>query len=307
MAAIYPPQLALYIVRHGERLDHIDPNWAETAPTPYDPPLTPEGLQQASRTGQWIYSHEQRVCSGTALATTDYHILTSPFLRCTQTSYSLYKGFQSCLPWPVDATAAIRTNWDIAVEPGLSEWMSVQYFDAPVPRTIALARCNELKAITAADAGSSANDLVFNDVYTPISPDLPTYPESFQDMLARFRLFLGQLTARYLGTLGNAAQEHACRMRSRQVVILSTHAAATPALLWALTNKWERIVPFYCAVSYARLVPVHPLTAPIATTSTADDSRIGGDNAIDKPKYTWVVDYAAYDEHITAKIPTPSL
>ncbi|CAB4409820.1 unnamed protein product [Rhizophagus irregularis] len=42
--------LTLYIVRHGERMDHVEPSFVYTSPTPFDPPLTPRGKRQAKQT-----------------------------------------------------------------------------------------------------------------------------------------------------------------------------------------------------------------------------------------------------------------
>ena len=40
---------SLFVIRHGERLDNVDYNWLDSAKRPYDPPLTKEGTQDASR------------------------------------------------------------------------------------------------------------------------------------------------------------------------------------------------------------------------------------------------------------------
>src|SRR5687767_485984 len=39
-----------YIIRHGERIDQIDPTWASTSKYPFDPPLTDLGIRQARKT-----------------------------------------------------------------------------------------------------------------------------------------------------------------------------------------------------------------------------------------------------------------
>lgn len=40
-------QQVLITMRHGQRLDDIEPDWRHTTDRPWDPPLSPEGLRQA--------------------------------------------------------------------------------------------------------------------------------------------------------------------------------------------------------------------------------------------------------------------
>ena len=42
------PKQILITMRHGQRLDDIEPDWRLTTDRPWDPPLSPEGLRQAS-------------------------------------------------------------------------------------------------------------------------------------------------------------------------------------------------------------------------------------------------------------------
>ena len=41
----------VFIIRHGERLDNVDYDWVRTAERPYDPPLTEDGVKEASEAG----------------------------------------------------------------------------------------------------------------------------------------------------------------------------------------------------------------------------------------------------------------
>ncbi|KAF9359584.1 hypothetical protein BGX26_012028 [Mortierella sp. AD094] len=59
------PNISLYFVRHGERIDQVDSSWAETSPCPQDPPLTARGKMQARQTGKMIrdFAQESRSLS----------------------------------------------------------------------------------------------------------------------------------------------------------------------------------------------------------------------------------------------------
>ena len=42
----------VFIVRHGERLDNVDYGWVRRAERPYDPPLTDDGMKEATEAGE---------------------------------------------------------------------------------------------------------------------------------------------------------------------------------------------------------------------------------------------------------------
>ncbi|KAJ1568301.1 hypothetical protein HK096_006961 [Nowakowskiella sp. JEL0078] len=87
----------LYIVRHGERIDNVDPYWTKSAKDPYDPPLTENGLAQAETTGIFI--------SGNNLTSSDTlpirHVFTSPFLRCVQTANEIVSALPLSQAFPI--------------------------------------------------------------------------------------------------------------------------------------------------------------------------------------------------------------
>jgi broad specificity phosphatase PhoE len=85
----------VWLMRHADRLDFIQPEWFETALYPYDPPLAPIGLD-------WAISLAQ----DSSLSSIE-QIFTSPFLRTIQTAAPLARMLQ--LP--------IRLEW------GLCEWL----------------------------------------------------------------------------------------------------------------------------------------------------------------------------------------
>jgi broad specificity phosphatase PhoE len=68
------------IMRHGDRLDNIDPLWASTASRPWDPPLAQAGRIRAFQTGKGI-EHSLKYAI--------HQVFVSPFLRCVQTVVEL--------------------------------------------------------------------------------------------------------------------------------------------------------------------------------------------------------------------------
>ena len=86
----------VWIARHGNRLDFVNPEWFNTAEMRYDPPLSSDGVVQAQQLGQRLV--------GEGIA----HIFASPFLRTVETAYQV----------------ALALEKPIKVESGLSEWLN---------------------------------------------------------------------------------------------------------------------------------------------------------------------------------------
>lgn len=97
------PQI-VWIARHGNRLDFVTPEWFETAQRRYDPPLSDDGLIQATELGKRL---KQENIS---------HIFSSPFLRAIQTADRI----------------AQELDLPIKIEAGLSEWLNSHWMtEAP--------------------------------------------------------------------------------------------------------------------------------------------------------------------------------
>ncbi|KAK1998969.1 phosphoglycerate mutase [Colletotrichum falcatum] len=110
------PPAYIFVVRHGARLDAADKKWHLTSPTPYDPPLTYGGWQQAKALGIRIANIlRQAEADGIAESTlangrnasADPHakrrkfkvvLHSSPFLRCVQTSVAISAGLAQAPP-----------------------------------------------------------------------------------------------------------------------------------------------------------------------------------------------------------------
>jgi broad specificity phosphatase PhoE len=64
----------VWIARHANRLDFVNPDWFLTAERRYDPPLSDDGMIQAQQLAKRL-NHEKIK-----------HIFASPFLRTVQTA-----------------------------------------------------------------------------------------------------------------------------------------------------------------------------------------------------------------------------
>eukprot|EP00796_Vickermania_ingenoplastis_P008727 gene8727-6133_t len=75
----------IIIVRHGERKDRVDPEFAESNLRPHDPPLTPAGISDAARLGEYLMHQLQ-------IQPRDTVVITTPLLRAVQTAAGVVKG-----------------------------------------------------------------------------------------------------------------------------------------------------------------------------------------------------------------------
>ncbi|MBE9192612.1 histidine phosphatase family protein [Gloeocapsopsis crepidinum LEGE 06123] len=90
----------VWIARHGNRIDFVNPEWFNTAERRFDPPLSDDGVVQAYQLGQRLKSENIA------------HIFASPFLRTVQTANQIAEALD--LP--------------IKLEAGLSEWLNPAWF-----------------------------------------------------------------------------------------------------------------------------------------------------------------------------------
>jgi broad specificity phosphatase PhoE len=102
--------LTTVLIRHAHRLDFVQPQWFETAPYPYDPPLSALGWQQALELAPKL------------LHLPIAQIFTSPYLRTLQTAYPIGRGL----------------GLKLCIENGLREWLHPEW-SATLPETLPLA------------------------------------------------------------------------------------------------------------------------------------------------------------------------
>ncbi|NBD34027.1 MAG: histidine phosphatase family protein [Cyanobacteria bacterium] len=92
---------AIWITRHGNRYDFVNPDWFITAKLRYDPHLAEDGITQAQELGQRLKSENIT------------HIFASPFLRTVQTAHEV----------------AEILDLPIKLEAGLGEWLNPNWMD----------------------------------------------------------------------------------------------------------------------------------------------------------------------------------
>lgn len=98
----------VWIARHGNRLDFVNPEWFNTAVKRYDPPLSEDGFIQAVELGLRLKSENIK------------HIFASPFLRTIQTANEVAKII----------------NLPIKLETGLGEWHNSKWMtESPAIQT----------------------------------------------------------------------------------------------------------------------------------------------------------------------------
>jgi broad specificity phosphatase PhoE len=89
----------VWLARHANRLDFVNPEWFNTAERPYDPPISDDGKIQAQQLAQRL--KQENIA----------HIFASPFLRTVQTA----------------SYAAEVLDLPIKLESGLSEWLNPKW------------------------------------------------------------------------------------------------------------------------------------------------------------------------------------
>lgn len=95
-----PHEQTVWIARHASRLDFVDPDWHRSAPNPYDPPLSDDGVTQARELGNRL--------DGEGIT----RIFSSPFQRAVETAHQV----ADILDLPVE------------IEQGACEWLNASWF-----------------------------------------------------------------------------------------------------------------------------------------------------------------------------------
>ncbi|CEM16710.1 unnamed protein product [Vitrella brassicaformis CCMP3155] len=102
----------LFLCRHGERIDHVEPTWDKTAAVPEDILLTARGHRQAYEMGMALRGKGISV------------IYSSPYIRCVCTAHS--------------AATALGGTARVCIEPGLAQRSAAERCGGdPMPKMLA--------------------------------------------------------------------------------------------------------------------------------------------------------------------------
>ncbi|CAK8559988.1 unnamed protein product [Lathyrus sativus] len=107
------------VMRHGDRIDNVDPLWTLTAQRPWDPPLVREGRIRSFCTGRKFRNLFKYPL---------HRVYVSPFLRCVQTAAEAVIALSAVDDCP-EALTGESVSFDpskikVSVEYGLCEMMS---------------------------------------------------------------------------------------------------------------------------------------------------------------------------------------
>lgn len=150
------PLRSVFLVRHGERVDEVEPGWARTAPNIYDPPLTARGRAQAYCAGRFLSRR------GTVR-----QIFSSPFSRTVQTAHEMARHLR--LP--------VRVEW------GVCEWLKAAWYGTSQPP--------ELRSLDLLAAECSLIDLQYQ---TQCLIDFPERDDAFRARCQRMVDFIKKET-----------------------------------------------------------------------------------------------------------------
>eukprot|EP01105_Mastigella_eilhardi_P000706 TRINITY_DN10866_c0_g1_i1.p2 TRINITY_DN10866_c0_g1~~TRINITY_DN10866_c0_g1_i1.p2 ORF type:complete len:196 (-),score=46.30 TRINITY_DN10866_c0_g1_i1:38-625(-) len=182
--------IELWVVRHGERVDHKCKQWrAGPCERQFDPPLTPAGARMASATAA-------RLARETAVVEKQPRtlLLASPFVRALATSAPI----AACFGVP------------ISIENGLSEGLRAnhEFTGQPVLLTSHEAEAY-LRAEIAPLCGISASGVVVDHSYQSVS-QFPTFPEPRVAYFARYKETVRKILDKYPGYQRIIFVTHGC-------------------------------------------------------------------------------------------------
>jgi broad specificity phosphatase PhoE len=159
----------VFLVRHAVRADTEDSQWRLTAARPDDPPLSANGLQQASVVG--AYLHAKKVTA----------LFCSPFLRAVQTAQRIHE----------------QTGVRFRVDEGLSEWLRPTWFSAK-PQFV---------SPTDLSQGFSGYDASYRSVIVATYPEPDEQVEVFA-RVQRFLELLDRAESGNVALVGHGASVH---------------------------------------------------------------------------------------------------
>ncbi|XP_019160956.1 PREDICTED: uncharacterized protein LOC109157564 [Ipomoea nil] len=113
----------IVVMRHGDRLDNVDPLWITQSQRPWDPPLHQDGKTRAFTTGQSLRQN---------LGAPINRAFVSPFLRCLQTASEAVRALCTVADPNNLSSDADLSKIKVSIEIGLCEMLNRQAIRANV-------------------------------------------------------------------------------------------------------------------------------------------------------------------------------
>lgn len=205
----------LIILRHGERTDDAN---EEIFFNPYDPELTHRGYKQAQSIGHQLLEKFPNL--------TDKRItfLSSPFIRTMMTTFGILHGLNI-------------TDQTIRLEHGICEFLSENMFkenptDFLEHASIEQHLNNNYESKNKEYLWNILEKIKFESKKSVNS--FPSYPETFPEMLNRYRFAVRELINRYLG-------DDCC-----DVLVLCTHGYGVQVMVEYLDDQYIPAPIDYC-------------------------------------------------------------
>ena len=144
----------VFIVRHGERKDHVDPQFHVGNARPHDSPLTDTGKRMARLLGKHLVNHRKVAPNFVAtcpdgsdenqLFASNVVILTSPLQRCVETSHGICTGIVEAAGVPKGSVIPMYLETGIMEGP---EWLNYDMEKARVIKRDHVANSGDAAAV----------------------------------------------------------------------------------------------------------------------------------------------------------------
>lgn len=218
--------MSFFLVRHGERADQC-PHPAEKAKVvcKFDSHLTPLGLRMAQESGKLVSSQIKRLISSKVLSPSCKVVLiSSPFLRCLQTSNEILKNI-----------TGVEVDKEIHIETGISERLDAKDFQKDdYPANINFFKRPEVTKEALGDRPINAEGIFDRTKYMN-----PVYGENVKDYCMRLESFLKHVDEKVLSKATQPLES---------VLILVSHAVAVESLKYIVDQSGFGVVD-YCSTS----------------------------------------------------------
>ncbi|KAF7851265.1 hypothetical protein BT93_L4268 [Corymbia citriodora subsp. variegata] len=180
-------QQHVVVMRHGDRLDNVDPSWLSTAPRPWDPPLAEAGQDRAINVAKLLPAQ---------LGFPIHRVVVSPFRRCVDTALGLMAGLSAQDEDPGMATgngSIDPSKVKVSIEYGLGELFNHRAIRHPPPSPTNHAdwgfNVPEIEALIPADA--------LDNTVMPVFSELPQWEETEPRARERYLHTIRSLADRY--------------------------------------------------------------------------------------------------------------